>query len=170
MKKTTWKAKEKRKAVHLPVADGAHGHDNGRIVLVLLLQMVPSTVVGVDVPQPSEVLEWGDQGLQLTVLVVLLLKCVCVRCEFNEIWWVMMSNDEQRATQYHKTKLHTMDKFRTYKQIKPKTRSTFTYTRRFYYTYLGFFLFFFLLLLLQGLSFLVLHRNLSYRKIGAYYE
>ncbi len=73
MKVTVSSHLTKRKAIDKPVADGAHRHDNGRVVLVLLLQMVPGTVIGVNVPEPSKVLEGGDQSLQLTVLVILLL-------------------------------------------------------------------------------------------------
>ena len=58
--------------LHLPVADGAHGDDDGGVVLVLLLEVVPGAVLGVDVPQPSHVLEGGDQRLQLVVLILLI--------------------------------------------------------------------------------------------------
>lgn len=55
----------------LPVADGTHGHHDGGVVLVLLLQVVPRRVVGIQVPQAGHVLEGRDQRLQLAVLVLL---------------------------------------------------------------------------------------------------
>jgi hypothetical protein len=57
--------------IYLPVADGAHGHDDGGVVFVFLLEVVPGTVFGVEVPQARHVLEGGDQRLELAVVVLL---------------------------------------------------------------------------------------------------
>jgi hypothetical protein len=56
-----------------PVADGSHRHDNGGVVFVLLLEVVPGAVLGVEVPQARHVLEGGDQGLELAVVVLLVV-------------------------------------------------------------------------------------------------